>query len=106
MQTMRSHQAYGGTLLYHHAETVTAATGDAVLLPGVVRAATVAVHPGAGATVEYTVSHPDAVAAGTANWVAWSGGQVTAPTVAQLPERVTAARLIAATNASTWEVVV
>jgi len=104
MNRMMSHQGYGGELAYHYAETVTAATGDALLLPGVERAATVAVHPGTGATVQVTASHPDEVKAGTAKWIDWPQGQVTSPTIATLAERVTAVRLVAVTDASDWEV--
>ncbi|MDV6318798.1 hypothetical protein [Chromohalobacter sp. HP20-39] len=106
MNKMASYQGYGGALSYHFAETVTAATGDALLMPGLERNATVAVFPGTGATVQVTASHPNDIKAGTAKWIDWTQGQITAPTMVMLPERVTAARLVANADASDWEVLV
>lgn len=65
---------------------------------------TVSAVPGSGGTlaVEYSLT-PGAAAGGTANWIAWPAGTVSAQTVDTLVSAVSALRFTAATSTATYE---
>lgn len=105
MKTMKSFSTPSGLLRYSHAESATAGTTEAVLLPGNGEAPTVHVMPGATSSgnVEITISSPDKVSAGTAVWMAWADGAVSAATLKTLASPATAVRLVV-TGTCDWEV--
>lgn len=88
---------------WFHAETVTDATSEPLILPSVGRDAAVAVTPGTDATVQYTLSSYDDIEADTATWYDWPGGAVAEATVDVITGAASALRLVS-TGASSWEV--
>lgn len=93
----------GSDRRYHFHGEVTDATSDAVRLPGVGGDATVTVSPGTNATVQFTAASPKEIEDGTAVWIDWPSGEVTAPASDSITTAVGALRLIS-TGASTWEI--
>ena len=89
---------------WFHAETVTDATSDPLILPALERGyAAVAVTPGSSARVEYTLSSYDEIEAGAATWHAWPLGDVSAAATDGVQLGVAALRLVSV-GASRWEV--
>ncbi|TFH84814.1 hypothetical protein EQG41_20435 [Billgrantia azerbaijanica] len=104
IQQMRSETLPHRTdVRWFHAETVTDATSDPLVLPSLGRDIAVAVAPGTSARVEYTLSGYDAIEAGTAAWHAWPAGDVTEAATDVVAGAVSALRLVS-TGASEWEV--
>lgn len=93
--------------LNHHRETVgSGATSDPVIIHGDAERVSVAAFPGGGGTVtiQFTLSPPALVEAGTASWVAWSKGAVSSADADTLAGPVTAVRASAATAAGVFEI--
>ncbi|MBF0311461.1 MAG: hypothetical protein HQL56_18250 [Magnetococcales bacterium] len=68
---------------------------------------TVAIHPVSGGTavVQFTTSLPSKVAAGTANWVSWDHGSVSASKADFIQGQITALRATATTQNAVLEVI-
>lgn len=90
-----------------HAATVAADTTSSPLYlpPQPERRATVAIHPGSTAKVQYTTSPESAVDGGTAQWIDWPEGEVSASTQDALLAPVTALRAVAIGADADWEVI-
>lgn len=98
---------------YHFQQTVTAgAASDPVLLPSVYHhnpgyaPAAVYASPGGGGTarIEFSLSTPEEVEAGSATWLPWPDGDVSAGTVRTVAGPVTALRCVATTANAAWGV--
>lgn len=90
--TTELRQLGGGNLTAIEQSIPAGETGDPILLRS--RDFSVSVHPGAssGGKLQYSTSKPSLVAAGTARWIDWAKGAVTAP-ASDVPEGpVTAVR--------------
>lgn len=75
-------------------------TSEPIRISAGPRSISAAVHPASGtARVEFTLSHPDLVEAGTARWIAWAKGDVSASAADALISSVTAIRGVCTTNA-------
>lgn len=106
MQSMKRFAGQGGTKTrFLHTETVVDGTGVPVLMENTGTAALMAVAPGTSARVEFSLSDPASVAAGTASWHNWPSGDVTTVTTDSVTSNVTALRLVSV-GSSSWEVVV
>lgn len=104
IQHMRSESLPHRTdVRWFHAETVTDATSDPLIIPSVGRDVAVAVTPGTGATVQYSLSNYADVETGAATWHDWPKGEVDAPATDAVMSVVTALRLVS-TGESHWEV--
>jgi hypothetical protein len=83
-----------------------AATSDPVLIPAGARRVTVGVSSvGTGARIETTLDTLALIEAGTAQWMAWAAGDVSANTSDGLESAVTAVRAVAITGVATWHIV-
>lgn len=103
-QEMRSERLPNRTdVRWFHAETVTDATSLPLIIPAIGRKPAVSVTPGTSARVEYTLSDYDAIYEGTATWLLWDMGDITAP-ASDTAESASALRLVSI-GASKWEVV-
>lgn len=82
-------------------------TAEPVLLPAGGLAVSVAIHPAAGqiARVEFTLSSPDAVAAGTAKWIPWDLANVSSPSADGIMTLASAIRGVSSGGTATLEVV-
>jgi hypothetical protein len=104
IQEMRSESLPHRTdVRWFHAETVTDATSDPLVLPSLGREVAVAVTPGTDAKVQYTLSGYDAIEADTATWHDWPKGIVTEAATDAVLGGVSALRLVS-TGVSDWEV--
>lgn len=85
---------------------VGAGTSDPILIPGWVEELSVAVFPNATATVYYTLDPENDVdaAPGSADWIAWEAGAVTAATGYPANSAVTAVRVITTGGGATLKV--
>jgi hypothetical protein len=88
---------------WFHAETVTDATSEPLIIPSLGRDVAVAVTPGTDALVQFSLSSYADLEAGTAEWFDWPEGEVAEPTADGIAGSVSALRLVS-TGASTWEV--
>lgn len=66
------------------------ATGDPILLEG--KTAAVAIFPEGTAKLQFTISRPVKIGNGTARWLDWSQGNVTAPASDVIDGPITAVR--------------
>lgn len=106
MQFMKRVAGQGGTKIrFLHTETVVDTTSVPLMVENTGTVALVAVMPGTSARVEYSLSAPEAVAAGTATWHSWPSGDVTGISTDSVASSVTALRLVSV-GSSSWEVVV
>ena len=92
-----------GEMRYQHTETVTDATSAPLGMPDNDNDVAVVVSPGTSARVEFTVSPSASIDGGTAIWVPWDSGNVTALSSLGFDSRLTALRLVSV-GVSTWEV--
>lgn len=81
-------------------EIAFAGTSDPIRISAGPSSISAAIHPVSGtARVEFTLSHPDLVEAGTARWITWAKGDVSASAADALISSVTAIRGVCTTNA-------
>jgi len=81
-------------------EIVFAGTSDPIRISAGPASISAAIHPASGtARVEFTLSHPGLVAAGTARWISWPKGDVSISTADSLISSVTAIRGVCTTTA-------
>lgn len=102
-QQMRSESLPNRTdVRWFHTEAVDNATSDPLIIPSLDRdSVAVMVAPGSSARVEYTLSGYADIDAGTATWLPWDEGDITAPASSVVSSRVAAVRLVS-TGSSEW----
>ncbi|MFW0778408.1 MAG: hypothetical protein ACN2B6_11905 [Rickettsiales bacterium] len=102
MEKQRDLNNYGS----YRAEVTTTSTSDAVILRPHVKSTSVGLYATSGAYVEYTLSTLDKVEAGTADWIVWPLGVVSANSTDSIMSTVTAVRAVSESGDSvTIEVV-
>jgi hypothetical protein len=77
---------------YFRFRQVFTSTTDPILMKSGMSKISVALHPTPSASIEYTLSMPADVAAGTAKWIVWPLGTITASNADELMSTATAIR--------------
>jgi len=104
MKTMKKVDGSGSVQhQYFHRATETG-EGIPVRVPNTGQPVLVVVSPAAGQTarIEYTISDPTHIAAGTALWLSWEEGEALVPTSSALSPGISGVRVVG-TGGTTWE---
>lgn len=88
-------------------ELAVTGTSDSIYIPPGMMSISVALHPAVGQTarIEYTLSSSARINAGTARWIAWPLGDISASNADSLLTTAAAIRVVSSSGTATLELV-